>query len=305
MPVESLREIHAGRDFDTDADVKRYTRVFLCRTTHRHDEGFVVQQFTQASGIGYGATHHQDANASVVSIRGVNSNGPFFWTITVGYSTETKENDNPLEDPIEYSWEDVYRSELTMHYVEMVTNPPQLATGEQRVMTNSAGDAFDKAVNVEVGVKAVNFTLNIDAEKDTPSWVFDLPSDPDIGRQSVNDTDIQIDGRSYRLHQCKFVRASLSTVKTRNDIPYREVSCRILTNQRGWQIRRLDEGFRFNEGGTLTPIRENIGTLPSKPAPLNGAGGVLASPSASDLVLLDFLLYPARDFTQVPGITTP
>ena len=98
-----------------------------------------------------------------------------------------------------------------------------------------------------------------------------------------------------------------------NDIKFRECVARVSLKHSGWDIERIDEGYR--ELVPVTPgvvkrvkIREKeSGALIAKPAALNGQGSALQlKPDGSldeDPVLLLFQMYREDDLEQIPGIT--
>lgn len=296
MSVIAASEIFDGRGFASDRETRRYDRLWLVKTNLRHDEGFVIQSSQLGFGIPtVGVQHPADQDARVVSVRGTQSSGPFIWTLTVSYSTESDDEEDPTEDPIEFSWDDEFESKATKK------------DRDGNLMGNSAGDPYDEPIEVEVGIKVVTIRMNVSGSQPLPDWVFDLPSDPVLGRYTLNDADIIIDDKEMVFETALFRRARVGpATKLRNGILYREVTAQVAWNPGGWQVERLDEGFRaIPDGEQSNSTKRNTmtntdGTRPQQPVLLDG-GGFQLTPG-QDAVFNSFDVYNLANFTVVPGI---
>ena len=292
MSVIAVKEIHGDRDFESSPGERRYTRVYHLKTNQRHDEGFVIQAAATAFNFPkVGQNHHKDNDARCVSVRGINTAG-FLWTLTAGYSTDSEKAEDPLNDPIEYEWQDERESTTT------------LKDANGNTMVTSAGQAYDPH---EINGLATVCRWNVNIEDGPPpDWRFDLARGPQ-SRPTINDRAVIIDGRQFDIGEVLWLGSGLGPTKTRNDVKYRVASIAVAIDQEAnWQADRIDEGTEIVDPGNplqrVKPQLDGDGSVPVGKILLDGAGGVLANPSATNIEFNTFDIFTQVDLSVAPGI---
>lgn len=270
---------------DGDNGVRTYTQVWRVQTDNKWDDAATVLSSTGAGIPFRGMLHPTDNAAYCRSVRARNEGAsPFWWTVTANYSTEREINDSPLDDPAEISWDGEQYQEVVVYD----TNG--------KAVLNSAGDPFDPPPMRDRTRRTVDIRFNLAA---VPTWILDY-------EDAVNSAAIYIDGLPVAAKAAKCGPVRVSPWKERNDIRYREINLTIHLNKDLWRLQVLDQGFR-TINATDPTLRDNVtndgdSLEPTLPVLLDGGGSALADPSLANAVFLPFDVYPAVDFTILPGI---
>lgn len=226
-----------------------------------------------------GSVHPDDPYAYCVSLSVDMVTMYADWQVTAEYEqNEWIVNENPLDDDAAIDWDGE-------NYEE-----PMLIDNAGDAVLNSAGDFFQNLMR-ERTRRVVTITKNIAA---IPSWIID-------SEDAVNSSAFLLDGFSVPAGKAKLAAPRIGRWQTRNNISFREMTMKITLNRDGWNAAPLDAGFRYRNGSSeLVKIVSDDGTDITQAAPLNGSGGVLSNPTPSTAVFLDFDVYPAYDFNNLP-----
>ncbi len=283
MTITSVKEIWQGRGGSGSFEGRTYARVFLVTTDNNFDTA-VEATFSGTPKLG--DLHNRDEGAFCQDVLARQMPfSPTVWTITASYSSkrefEVKDQDNPLADAARIVW----TTEQFQRDVAIDRNG--------KAVLNSVGYAFDPLPTADDSRPTVNITTNHAA---VPDWILDTPN-------ALNSTPVTIDGLPIGKEVAKIKSANISEKRSRNDVTYRTLTLSIHLKKGGWQPKILDEGFARIDPGD-PEARESIalsdGTFPLRPVLLNGSGGILANPSTSNAVHLEFEFYPTFDYNNLP-----
>lgn len=278
MTVIYRSEAYNGRTAQNDLGIRTYTRAFWLETTVVTEGAFAVG--SNASLPIIGSVHPEDSGAWCRSLNVDNTNPWKVWRVTANYSSEFELNTNPLSDPAIINWD----SEQFQK--------PAVYDYSGNAICNSAGDLFDPPVMVDDSRRTVTIVKNLAA---VPSWILSY-------QDAVNSDVFSIDGFSIAIGKAKMQRVSVSAKEKRNSTSFYPVTFTIHLQNDGWKLQPLDCGFR--KKGTVTTERNGItsddGTGPVVPVFLNGSGGVLANPSLTNAVFLNYTYYRTQAFSSLP-----
>lgn len=282
--VTSFKEIHNGRTGSISVTrtqtIRKYTRVFRAITDDPLDSAALI--FLASPRVG--ETHPDDDFAWCRNVSPVNADfAKRVWIVTVSYSTAFEILENPLNDPVEISWDtEVYQR-------------PAFQNRDGDPILNSANDPFDPLVQR-------------DDDRWTATCRFNLPAVPTAYlavNGSLNQDAYVIDGVSVGAEKSK-VRIAIGTVQTRNDIIYRTVITKVSMRDT-WQSVVNDEGFRRIGSVDNEDIRDIVTKQKvTAPVALNGSGQPLVKPTIGTYVFRSDDLYPTSDFiTLFPWAFSP
>lgn len=274
-----------ARKAKSQSGVLTATRVFQVKLD-RSDLPNAELIVANASGIPReGQQHPTLLTAYCVSVElGQQDNG-VEWFVTCQYSSEKEMAEDPTFDPVEIEWDgEIYTEAI---YQDRDGN----------AIVNSAGDYFvDPTPTKEKSHLIASITANVDS---VPTWVVDY-------RNVVNDAAIVIDGLTIAAGLAYIQRPKISKKQYRNDQEYRTISYDVHIHPDGWSLKPMDVGFR-KKNATDSTKRDQITNdgdeeEPTTPVPLDGSGGVLANPTPSTVVFLEFDVDAEMDFSALPGI---
>ncbi len=305
MPINQFNEMPVGQppSINEDSLVKTVERVWQIITDDSTDTPYSLLADPQVPV--YGNQHPEDATLTVRSRRIERQSGSFIeWRLTVEYSNEPinaeqQQNEakqlepNPLARPAIIEWEGA---------------PREIAIYRDRngdAIANSVGDPFLADVVATVYDAVANVTKNV---IQVPLWFLDYQG-------SVNESEFVIDGVTAETGSCRMGSFRLSSVQSENGVQFRTLSFQLHFRSRrdpvgsetvapeAWILELLDQGLMYYAGGGEKKYIFDESTPPvpiTAPVPLDGAGGVLASPSPDTLVFLQFDIHKRRDFNALP-----
>jgi hypothetical protein len=111
---------------------------------------------------------------------------------------------------------------------------------------------------------------------------------PNGYRRTKNSDVFMVDGYSVAVGKAHMVDRSLSEMKEKSGIPYRELEFSIAIDPNGWDAVLLDSGFYEIDPDDVTKRRKIVlwdGTEPTQPVPLDGNGFRLLNPSPANYVV--------------------
>lgn len=274
MAVTSFREIHDGREGSGQITnrkmVRRYTRVFRAETNDPHDDAVTV---LNAAGAPLpGSVYPYDTSAWCQGGKAVSPHKKV-WICTFSYSSEREMKEDPNADPPQFSWS-------TQQFQKSYTKD-----NAGKAIVNSAGDPFDPPVEGDDSRWSCTVTRNVPS---VPSWILDY-------KDAVNSAAFTIDGISVNKGAAKLQSITIGPAATRNDVIYRPLALTI-TFAETFAAEVLDAGFRYKDDGTITKVPND----PVAPVPLDGSGGILENPTEDNAVILEFDIYPEKDFSALP-----
>lgn len=304
MAIDQLNEITAAQQesISEESLVKRVTRVWQVITEDATDTPYTL--LANPLIPAYNAAHPDNEFLTVRSRNLSRQSGSFIeWLLTVEYSDEPKDSEqqqneakqlepNPLARPAVIEWDSVAR--------EVAIYKDRLGNG----IVNSAGDAFESSITATVYDTVAVVTKNVSS---VPLWVLDF-------RGAVNDSPFVIDGVECETGAALLGPVRISGVQSENSIQFRVLTLQLHFRQRrdpedgegeapeAWILEVLDQGLRYKSGSDVKNILDDS-TPPmpiTSPVPLNGSGGVLSNPSASNLSFIEFDIHKRRDFSALP-----
>ncbi|TWT57257.1 hypothetical protein KOR42_06150 [Thalassoglobus neptunius] len=255
-------------------------RIFQLKTSLGDKENIAVQDFRLPS---IGSLHDVYSACWCNSIDWQQQGNSAEWTVTCNYSSERELNEDPTAEPAEITWDGESYTEVV--FVDI--------NGD--AIVNSAGDYFvDPTPTREKTHLIAKIKKNVSA---LPTWVLSY-------RDVVNSGAINIDGLPIGAKLAMIRRPLIGPWQERNDIPFRELTIDVHIHPRGWKLEPMDVGFREKDGSDRIQIKDGNDDEPTTPVPLDGSGNVLANPTPSNVVFLDFEVCDPVDFTILPGISS-
>lgn len=213
------------------------------------------------------------------------------WEVTVEYSYDSTEPEEPEANPLS--------RQPKIRWTSALVNKAVVRDIDGDAVVNSAGDYFDPP-----------------PEADYPRWTatiqFNAATVP-VGILSYagarNNAAVVIDGVSVSEERARITSLDIGEVQEENGISFRSITLAVECRDDGddsFDLEPLDQGFRFKDGTTLKDIliedEDGKKNRPSAPVLLDGAGAVLANPSSSSAVFLNFVVVRSLDLTVFPGI---
>lgn len=208
MAVVDFDRIHNGRGGETviagDKVIKRYADVYRATTDSNTTEATDVQADARCPTIGSVCPH--DAAAFCRSVKP--NNIPLskqVWLVTVGYSTETEMDEDPLAEPARITWRTEAYQKPVIRDLNGVAH------------TNTASDAFDPPEMMDDSRWVATVRKNVDV---VPTWLLSY-------RDVVNNAEFILDGLTIPLGWAKLSAIEIGEEQERNDIEYRVLTMTI------------------------------------------------------------------------------
>ncbi len=267
MTINYIGEDPRGRMARNSRGVRTYQRKFILETTSKTEDEYDVGSHASLPNIG--DLHPSDTGAWCEELEVVQKEGWKVWEVTARYTSE---------------W-DLSQVHITWD-TEQFQRPAVMDKDGDGVL-NSAGDPFDPPAMMDDSRRVATVTKMMTS---VPSWILDY-------QDAVNSDTFTIDGISVAIGKAKVQRVSVSDVRVINATNYREVTLQIQFQVDGWALQVLDAGFRDS---SFRVLRNNDGTKPTAPIPLNGSGAALNSSNPADAVFRSFQVYNALPFSALP-----
>lgn len=267
---------------------RTYQRSFFVYTDELDDDAKLVLEYVVASvgaiGDTYAAGPSTDDYSYIQNITvSRNTEYQLQWTAVVDYGPEQPEEQNPLEEPIEVSW-DFAQFELPMD-----TDWNGVA------VVNTAGVPFDPPVMRDDSRPVLTVVRN---ERD---YSYELA---DLYRDSVNESeyitaDISRPPGTVKVAAIPGRRLfSAYLGELTGDPYYWQVTYQFHFNRDGWKAQVLNAGRMQIVSGNLVPIVIN-GVPVTDACPLDASGArVLPANTPGDCVILEFQKYKEIDFAS-------
>jgi hypothetical protein len=300
MTLISLKEIHDGRSGDDQLDKKSskrsYTRRWRAVTSSVYDGPDVVLKGLPALG----SLHPKDSRAYARNRNADNDpKSKTLWHASVKYSTETPANEDPNNDPPQYSWD-------TVEYQR-----PYMFDKDGKGLLNSVGDFFENGTEDADAYWVCTIKRSLPF---VPTWITTY-------RNVVNSEAFVLDGISVP-ERCGWLRMiKIEPVQNRNDLQFRPVTFQIackcneqiraavagVTIKDNWEKYILDQGLRAKVAdpgdpnyGKPVPACNADGTFAQRPFCLDGAGNKLDPVTPATAVFLAFRLKREKPFLALP-----
>ena len=258
-------------------------RVLQWESSSQSDDEFDVLADANCPNVG---SAHPRYSSLWLQSRTVNNVNPWKgWQVELSYSSKVELSETPTSDPIRISWG-----------TEQFQRPLVFDKNGDAVV-NSAGDPFDPPPMIDDSRRTVTIRVNVAS---VPSYISSY-------QDTVNSDQFVIDGFTVNIGQAKIQSITVSEPQVRNETTYREITITMHIQKDGWKIEPLDAGFREIDGAGRKNIVNSIdGEEPTSPVPLNGSGVVLAAPTPSTAVFLEFDAYATAAYiSNIPGCTAP
>lgn len=282
MAVVWAREHWEGRDGSYENVVNNtLTRTWKVKTNNSADDSQVVaEHFKSALGIEFQSPHPTNGffTARKLDIKQETAS-PTAWRVTVTYSTE------PLEEEV---------AENPLNRAPVITGDSEMAEifttkdKDGKPVLNSAGDCLEpQEVDDPRGMIVI--------ERNFPS----VPEFVSTYINKVNSASFSVPGISipFEPRTVKFQRFRFGAQQTQNEVQFVPVTVELSVKPDTWDVDRLDEGFHYLDGSDRKKITLSDGNDPTEPVPLNGSGGILASPTPDNAVYLTKKYYHEADFS--------
>lgn len=285
----------------------RAVRKWVITTTNKYDDEIVIrnygQQTNDANGRPYLPTPYVTTHPSMPAFLchrlniDQDTDNPYKWTASATFgskpTSELEANQQEATDPLSrrasFTW-------TTAHYQQAITKD---ISGNGVV--NSAGDPYDPPVEIQRSRAVCTISKNV---IQVPGWVLDYEN-------AINSDTFIVDGLTVPQYAARLSGIGLSEIKREKiaigiEFQYRTFACRLELNRDLWYpLKVLDIGYRRKDPNDATkriPIYEE-GTSSSRPVTtprlLDGAGGMLANPSASTAKFNSFSVYPQKPFNAI------
>jgi len=216
--------------------------------------------------------------------------GPYGWIVEAQYQTPTNEQGNQSQQP------PLNRAARIRWGCTSVRMPVYYDSSGNPIL-NTAGDAFDPPLEIDVKLPVVSVSKNLSA---VPAWVLSY-------RNAINSSAWYIDGLIILAKCARIDGLEISEWHYEQGVAYREVSYSAIISPTayGWQPRLLNCGYnekkKVGDETKRMPILIN-GMAPSSPVLLDSQGQAIQNPTSNDAVWLTFNVYPELDFNSLPSV---
>ena len=299
MSILTVHELKKDRDFKFTIpggkNARSYTRVFRVRTSDPATS-LVAIGTADLTGSGGGKIplrfdeHPDDAGALCVDVSAKQEGDDGLgWIVTCSYSTDADttsredEEGNPLTRRPKYKWG-----------FALFQSPLERDVKTGKVVTNSAGDAFDPPAEKDDALQTLTITRNesnYDAKR-ARRFINAINADPFLGEPPKTWRITNIDASEH----------------SEQGLTFYEVAYELVFKEATWTKELLDIGFReFNTSGFYDPVTGKYELKAIRPpgsqervdAPhlLNGAGVALAV--GADGKFLKVNAYHERPFREL------
>lgn len=281
----TIKEIHDGRDGEGNIDGEKLrTRVFRAITDDNATDTTAIEAELAggAYSVTYGDAHPIEAACLCQRIRIDNvSHSKKVWLITCSYSN--KAIANPLTEAAKFNWTTEKKT------------APLVRDYNAEWICNSAGMPYDPPPEYDDEIDIVRVRKNLAA---MPAWW------PGGFRRTMNSDIITIDGRSCAVKTVRMIDRTLSEVKEKSGISYREIELTLAIDPATWDLVLFDSGFAEINAADPTGDRIKItiggGTEPTQPVPLNGSGYKLSNPSPTNFFVRTHVVYAPVAYSGLP-----
>ncbi len=296
MAVTEVYEIYEGRSGQigkvTDG---RNTRNWDVRTDDSTMTSLQVIAGATSLGTSNGATvptfGTQDPAHPILTCRMVTAkqrSNALDWRIQAKYSseplTEEEEEEEDEDNPL-----------LRPAVIERATVTKQvqiLLDRDGKPLLNSAGDAYGPQI-IDVDIPYYRVKKNVASE---PSVFTSLANKSNSGSFAIN-------GNTEDAETLILRPGSIGGKQTENEVEFHVWEFEIHYDPDKWYIDLLDEGLNYLDGGDKKPI-----LIDGEPArtlqPLDGSGGILASPTADNAQYNSFKPRKLADWSGLTAYVT-
>lgn len=311
MAVISVAET-TDRDGNITGAGVEYRRTFLVRVDSRTDNARSIY-FATPGQIPRYLEGHPDNLFSVMKTLGAKptTNHWQWWTFTANYDSEPltvdqkdKEIPNPLDRRARISWK-------SSTYQQTISKDRK-----GNAILNSAGDVHDPQPERLARFWVATVRKNVTG---IPTWILDWDN-------VVNQASFTIQGRKVQPRCALLLPGGITDELEENGVRYHEIefglefrrplpirASQVLDREtlkpkafQGHDLVLLDNGLRYAvTQGRITEIgvfnaKDSYGEDVTSPVPLDGKGGVLASPEPDTVFNFAYEVYDTADFSQLP-----
>lgn len=278
MAVTLCTELFENRQGQWSKDENTYTRVWYVETNSKLDGPATA---CAAIGLSYGDVYNNGTEHDHYSFCKSIQATPYgddghSWHVTAQYGTlsEQQQQDNPLNEPTQYTRSFVNTQEKV--WVDVYGNP----------IRNTAGDVFGNQLERDVSCSVLTISRNL--------W-YDAGSIFMYYVNSVNATPFQ--GMPPRTWRC--MNASVSSAYNKNIGTYYRTTVEFLFNPYRHGVWIESRGLRAIDPrtGLLAAIELSPGIYAQDPLPLDWNGQVIIPRSGTPLAWQYFEVYPPLPYT--------
>ena len=283
MTVRYIGEVK--RKGKNSLGVRAYTRTFLLETEFVIEGVMDVGSHLSLPVIG--SLMPSDPSAVCKSLSIDNTNEWKGWTATAEYSTEV----SPSQEEEDEKGNTTPR--VSVSFNSTIYQEPAYFDNANEAILNKAGDFFaDPPPTRDVGRLVAKISTSVTA---VPAWILSYQS-------AINKNAITIGGLSIGAKLAKVQSLSVGEAQVRGFIKFYPVTIDIHIRKDGWNIQPLNAGFNQIVDNVVTPIK--IGKDPiTQPAPLDINGALIAVPTTTNAIFLNFDVDDELDFTSLPGVS--
>jgi hypothetical protein len=270
------------REYNPNRSGRKATDQHLIISDIPNESPLAVELALAAVGIVRGAAYEGIDAALLlrdIQIRQGNNDERKKWLATVEYetgeSTATTEDENPLDQPWQISWDD---AETTEPIFEDALGLP---------IENSSGEIFDPPVTRLFFDQLLTVRRNVGNHN------------PAFARQfkgKVNSAPFNVDGQTINTGKALLIGWSGSSAVS-NGVAYDEETIRIVMRDDGWIRNILDQGYTELVDGDNRVMTDDQGLPLNQPVKLDGAGAKLAE--GAPAVFLQKQVYKTINFSGI------
>lgn len=216
---------------------------------------------------------------------------PYAWDVTADYSDEqlsqeeeeARTEPNPLLREPKVTWD-------SQQYQKAIWKDIN-----DEAIYNSANDPFDPPPMIDDARWVISVQSNVAS---VPAYVLTL-------NNVINDSSVTVDGITFAAQTLKVQGIRIGDVETENGVTFRQFSYQLNFRAETWKMSNLDAGFSMldSNGDKVEILLPKDKSKPTAPQPLDGSGGLLASPTPANAVYIDSDVYTEADLTVLPGVT--
>lgn len=279
--IVSVNEVWDGRNGgENDRADRDYVRVFRVETVSAL-VGSISVRYAPGVPRRFDPYEDQAGNADLTALakevrEQQDPETPWFWTVTVTYSTKLTQPELGDFDPL------LRPAELSCGCAKF-TRPFWIDTDGKAVL-NSAGDYYDPPADVEderITIVYSRFELT------EPIGV--------ITTYSARINSVEWKGQPPGNVKCTVAAAR---VFEKGQL-YWKFTYTFEVNDQGWDLKVADRGYRKKVGAERRNITDDLGKPIAAPAQLDGAGGVIANPTPDTTVFRTHKRYFRADFNDL------
>ena len=290
-----------GRTSQLSTDDITSSRRFIIISTNRNESDFDIFAATGLP-VSYGQRHPRNAGVFALDWSATQDSRHWYkWVLEIGYKRPEENQDadsNPDDNPL-------FRQPDISYDTESVT---VAAAGERdsdgnvtRGIVTSAGEPYDPHPEEEIEILLINITR----------WVPPFFSVRDFLRlqNGVNDAAFTFGDATFQEGQCKVrIRIGKTEQYTLKDpmgtpgavVRYRQHDLLLAVNPLGWDLRLLDFGTYYKDGGGKIKRFIDDGDDAQELGLLDGDGGKLPAPADGEAVGSNAVFNFWKNRTRVP-----